>query len=69
MRRIEFTEKNRSGNLLHIEVPGAIVNIRIGLHTNEGNEVTSIQVIADQYAGDYWRIADGAAHTRVVKDI
>ena len=47
MKRIEFGPNNRSGNLLHIEVPGGIVNIRIGLHDVEGREVTSVEILPD----------------------
>jgi len=31
VRTVAFTERNRSGNLLHVETPLGIVNIRIGL--------------------------------------
>lgn len=39
---------------LHIEIPGAIVNITTGLHNDKGQEVTHINVMADQdrYMGD-----------------
>lgn len=39
---------------LHIEIPGAIVNIRTGLHNAKGQEVTHISISADQYAGEEW---------------
>jgi hypothetical protein len=47
MRRIKFGRNNRSGNLLHIEIPGAIVNIRINLHDNQGREVTRVDILPD----------------------
>ena len=61
MKRIEFSERNRSGNLLHIEVPGAIVNIQIGLHDIAGRQVTSVRVNPDHYAepGGQW-VVDGS---------
>lgn len=47
MKRIEFGRRNRSGNLLHVEVPGAIVNIWVNLARQDGREVTRVEVIAD----------------------
>ena len=56
MKRISFYETNRSGDILHIEVPGAIINIRVGL-TNFGNHrVTNIEVLADSCQGEEWDI-------------
>jgi hypothetical protein len=55
MKRITFNENNRSGNLLHIEVPGAIVNIRVGLTDPvNGRDTTHIEIIPDKYAGEQW---------------
>ena len=47
MKRIEFSNRNRSGNLLHIEIPGAVVNIRVNLRDNDGREVNHIEIIPD----------------------
>jgi hypothetical protein len=47
MRRIGFGRNNRSGNLLHIEIPGAIVNIYVNLHDNQGREVTLVDILPD----------------------
>jgi hypothetical protein len=47
MRRICFSRRNRSDNLLHIEIPGAVVNIRVNLHDHEGREVTRIDILPD----------------------
>lgn len=41
---------------LHLEVPGCIVNIRFNLTSSEGQPVTSIEVLADQYAGEAWDV-------------
>lgn len=38
------------GNTFHIETPHAVVNIRTGLTSFEGNDVDSIEVIKDQEA-------------------
>ena len=80
MRRESFyAATNRSGNLLHIEVDGAIVNIHVGLHDNDGNQVTAVSVLPEDETrspdldGHYWHTedADGndtrGAHIRVVR--
>ena len=46
MKRIEFNHKSRC-RVLHIEVPGAIINIRRGLCDTKGNEITSIEILRD----------------------
>jgi hypothetical protein len=68
MRRIIFSESNRSGNLLHIEVPGGIVNIRVNLHDHDGRQVTSVEILRDQYAehGGTWGL-DGYANSRLIQ--
>jgi hypothetical protein len=53
MKRMSFyAKRNRSGNLLHIETDGCIVNIRVGLHDAAGRQVTSVMVDPDNYAED-----------------
>ena len=47
MRKISFTTNNRSDNLLHIETDLAIINIRVGLHDVDGNQVEAIEIIPD----------------------
>ena len=62
MKRISFYAKgNRSGNLLHIETDGCIVNIQVGLHDTDGRQVTSVRVSPDSYAepGGRW-VVDGS---------
>jgi hypothetical protein len=72
MKRITFSESNRSGNLLHIEVPGAIVNIRVNLTDDMGRKVTRVDILpgdetrSPDPGGYYWRLApDGC---RVIRD-
>ena len=80
MRRASFyADTNRSGNLMHIETDGAIVNIQVGLRDNDGNQVTVVSVLPDDETrspdpdGHYWHTedADGSdtrgAHIRVVR--
>jgi hypothetical protein len=48
MKRMSFYAKgNRSGNLLHIETDGCIVNIQVGLHDVDGRQVTSVRISPD----------------------
>jgi len=72
MKSIAFSELNRSGDVLHIEVPGAIVNIYVNLHDRHGRMVTAVHVLpmdesrSPEPDGHYWRkSADG---TRVIRD-
>jgi len=62
MKRISFTEHNRSDNILHIEIPNAIVNIYINLHDREGNKVEIIEIIPNN---DYK--LNGSSISRVIK--
>jgi len=46
-------------NATHIEAPGCIVNITPGLSGAGGRQVTSIEIICDQYAGEqHWYLPD-----------
>jgi hypothetical protein len=50
-----ITVSNRSRHrILHIEIPGGIVNIRHNLRDDQGREVTHVSVSVDgnRYAGD-----------------
>lgn len=70
------TISNRSQyKTLHIEAPGCIVNIMVGLSDHDGREVTNISVTTSQYAGEQpWFIDGGgvlkAQHfgLRVIRD-
>ena len=53
-----------NGNTLHIEAPGCIVNIRVGLRNLDGQEVTAVSVKCDQYAGEpKWSLPDHGSLT------
>lgn len=67
MRSIVFTERNRSDNLLHVETPLGIVNIRIGLRDATGRRVDSVEVIPNAYAGEPEVVVDGCRNTRMVE--
>lgn len=58
MKRINFYNSNRSGDVLHIETEGCIINIRVNLTDNEGRPVTSIGVKADDFIGGKCRILE-----------
>lgn len=49
--------------LLHIEAEGCIVNIRVGLSNTQGQEVTSVEILADN---DGWKL-DGTVNNRIIK--
>lgn len=65
MRRESFyASTNRSGNLLHIETDGCVVNIHVGLIDADGHEVTRVDVLPDDERrspdedGRYWHTED-----------
>jgi hypothetical protein len=51
MKTVVFSKRSKE-TLLHVEAPGCLVNIRRGLSDMQGREVTSVQITADQYAGE-----------------
>ncbi len=68
MNQMSFHKSNRSGNLLHIETEGCIVNIRVGLSNMEGQEVTVIEILPDDHSvnGEKWKL-DGTIRNRVIR--
>jgi hypothetical protein len=72
MKSMRFTGDNRSDNLLHIELPGCIVNIRVNLTGPEGRAVTSVLISPDDNTrspdldGYFWRLAEDGC--RVIRD-
>ena len=56
--------KTARDKLLHIAAEGCIVNIRVGLSNTQGQEVTSIEILADD--SDDWKL-DGVVNNRVIK--
>lgn len=69
MKTVVFTSKPRNKyRTLHIETDFGIVNIRIGLTDHAGKNVTSIEVIPDNYAGEPKITLDGASHTRLIQE-
>lgn len=49
MRRI--THYGKRDNLLHVETPLGIVNIRVGLRNAKGQRVESIELVPNRFAG------------------
>lgn len=48
-----------NGNTLHIEAPGCVINVHVGLHNRDGQDVTSVTIQCDQYAGEpKWTLPD-----------
>lgn len=67
MRTISFYDNNMSGNLLHIETEGCIVNIRVGIQERGTyRKVTSVEILPDQCLGEEWDL-DGLLNNRVIK--
>lgn len=70
MRTITISERSRC-KWLHIEAPGCIINITIGLHDSDGRPVTNVSVAADgyRYAGEpaWWVDAEPGATDRVFR--
>lgn len=67
MKRISFTKKNRSGNTLHIETEGCIVNIHIGLTDMKGRKTVNVSVLPDRGSGEEWHI-EGDTSIILVKE-
>ena len=60
MRRIRFyAGRNRSGNVLHVETDGAVINVSVGLEDAAGRQVTTISISPD----DESRGGDGSGRT------
>ncbi len=74
MKRLSFHAKgNRSGNLLHVETDGCVVNIHVGLTDEQGRAVTRVDVLADNEGrggdgeGRFWHV-DGPRVVRQDED-
>ena len=70
MKVINFDPEG-ARDTLHIEAPGCVINIMAPLWNTEGNQVTRIEILVDQYVGEEWELPDfgDAKHLsfRVVK--
>ena len=53
---------NKKDDVLHIEVPLGIVNIRVGLEDADGNKVDSVEFLPNDYAGEPKVILDPPVH-------
>lgn len=64
-----MTHTKRMDQPLHIEAPGCIINVYAGLTDCDGNQVTAVQILCDDYAGATWRTAEGekSLNIRIVK--
>lgn len=57
----------RAGDLLHVETPNGIVNIRAGLRDMRGRAVDSIATTPDNYAGEPRVMRFGTPNVRLVR--
>jgi hypothetical protein len=64
MKRMTYFPK--TSDILHIEVPGAIVNIHVGLSDRNGVPVTNVSITADGYVGEEWHLPDFFENPRFV---
>jgi hypothetical protein len=55
--------------LLHVETPLGIVNIRTGLHDAEGRRVESIELIPNSYVGEPEVTVDGYSNSRLIEAV
>lgn len=67
--------RNRTGNLLHIETDGCVVNIHVGLTDRQGRTVTNVEIIPDDESrggdseGRMWHVVDhGPRGVRIVRE-
>lgn len=67
MMRSRKSVNLRPGELLHVETPNGIVNIRAGLSDRHGREVDSVECIPDRYAGERKVVVRGLSNTRLVR--
>lgn len=67
MKNISFYAKtNRSDNVLHIETDGAIVNVYVGLHDEDGHDVTTVEVLPDDASrGGEWKFPPDQLQSRI----
>jgi hypothetical protein len=42
-----YAKGNRSGDVMHIETDGCVVNITVGLHDEQGRAITRVDVTPD----------------------
>ena len=71
MARLKSIHVPRGYDGLHIEVPGALINIYVGLHNTNGEEVTNISINADgpsffgtRFRGHTWRAIWGRVNRK-----
>lgn len=63
MRRKVLVSGYRRDGVLHVEVEGAIINVREGLTNDKGKSLTHIEILPDNNYS-----FDGSINNRVIKD-
>ena len=58
----------KDGELLHVETPLGIVNIRAGLTDGKGQRVDSIEILPNNYAGEPTVSLDGYHNNRMIEN-
>lgn len=68
MARRQRSVTVKAGDLLHVETPLGIVNIRAGLTDSLGRRVDSIETLPNDYAGEPRVEIAGLANTRLIEE-
>lgn len=58
MQTVVISDRSKY-KVLHVEAPGCVINIQVGLTDGGGRAVTNISVTASQYAGEAPWFIDG----------
>ena len=57
----------KNGELVHIETPLGIINIRAGLSDQKGRKVDSIEILKNEYVGENKVRLDGYVNSRLIE--
>ncbi len=58
----------KTGNVLHIEIPNGIINIRVGLQDQKGRSIDSIEILPDDhFSGEHKVKLDGKYNNRLIR--
>lgn len=72
MKTIRLSSRS-SFDTLHVEAPGCIINIRQGLSTEDGRQVTHVEILADgdRFSGErqWWIEGKKRDHARNIRVI
>jgi hypothetical protein len=67
--KMQYVTPKRGVECIHVETELGIVNIYLGLHDSEGRKVESIEILADDYAGEPKVTLDGHVRSRLIQEL